>query len=110
MFIIEGLIVSCLGGSVKVDANYHEKTVVAAAVAYLLLPTSISTALYLTPEEKESALLRLQGKTQSTASDRFKYAEPQRPGWVVVGTGADSTVLSSSGKRSSSGPRSAGAC
>jgi hypothetical protein len=48
------------------------KTIVAAAVAYFLLPTSITTASYLTPEEKEFALLRLEGKTQSTASDRFK--------------------------------------
>ncbi|KAK4247142.1 major facilitator superfamily domain-containing protein [Corynascus novoguineensis] len=54
IFIIEGLI-----------------TVVAGAVAYLLLPTSIATASYLTPEEKEFALLRLQGRTQSTGADRF---------------------------------------
>ncbi|KAH6847413.1 major facilitator superfamily domain-containing protein [Chaetomium sp. MPI-CAGE-AT-0009] len=54
IFIIEGLL-----------------TVVSAAVAYLLLPTSIATASYLTEEEKEFALLRLQGHTQSASDDRF---------------------------------------
>ncbi|KAL2024981.1 hypothetical protein VTK56DRAFT_3680 [Thermocarpiscus australiensis] len=54
IFIIEGLI-----------------TVVAAAAAYLLLPTSIITASYLSDEEKQFALLRLQGGTQTTATERF---------------------------------------
>ncbi|KAK4242831.1 hypothetical protein C8A03DRAFT_28830 [Achaetomium macrosporum] len=54
IFIIEGLI-----------------TIVAGTIAYLLLPTSISSASYLSEEEKEFALLRLQGRTQSTSSERF---------------------------------------
>ncbi|AEO68110.1 uncharacterized protein THITE_160239 [Thermothielavioides terrestris NRRL 8126] len=54
IFIIEGLI-----------------TVVAAALAYLLLPTSIATASYLTQEERDFAVLRLQGGARSTSSERF---------------------------------------
>ncbi|KAK4149881.1 major facilitator superfamily domain-containing protein [Chaetomidium leptoderma] len=46
-------------------------TVVVGAVAYFLLPTSIAEASYLTKEEREFALLRLQGRTQSAGSDRF---------------------------------------
>lgn len=41
-------------------------------VAYLLLPTSIVTAPYLTDEEKEYAARRLQGDTGAGTTDRFK--------------------------------------
>ncbi|KAL2176739.1 major facilitator superfamily domain-containing protein [Thermothelomyces heterothallicus CBS 202.75] len=46
-------------------------TVFAAAMAYLLLPTSIATASYLNEEEKSFALRRLQGLTPSARDDRF---------------------------------------
>ena len=55
------------------------KTVVAGVLAYLLLPTNITTASFMSDEEKEFALLRLQGKTQSTTSDRFKYVSESKP-------------------------------
>ncbi|KAK3948900.1 major facilitator superfamily domain-containing protein [Pseudoneurospora amorphoporcata] len=57
IFIIEGLI-----------------TILAGMVAYLLLPTSIVTAPYLTAEEKEYAARRLQGDTgtgRTGTADRF---------------------------------------
>ncbi|KAK4457961.1 major facilitator superfamily domain-containing protein [Cladorrhinum samala] len=72
IFIIEGLI-----------------TVLAGVLSYLLLPTSLATATFLTEEEREFALLRLQGKTSMTGKDerfnpviereeRFKWSEVQR--------------------------------
>lgn len=73
IFIIEGLLVSWQIPGVSVGrGTLTGKTVVAAAVAYLLLPTSIAGASYLTKEEKEFALQRLQGHTQSASDDRFK--------------------------------------
>jgi len=48
------------------------QTVVAGFIAYLLLPTSIATAPYLTEEEKEFALQRLQGYSDSGSPERFK--------------------------------------
>ncbi|KAK4139378.1 major facilitator superfamily domain-containing protein, partial [Dichotomopilus funicola] len=55
IFVIEGLL-----------------TVVCAAAAYLLLPTSVATASYLTPEEKDFALRRLQGQVaHAPGADRF---------------------------------------
>ncbi|KAH6623471.1 major facilitator superfamily domain-containing protein [Chaetomium tenue] len=54
IFVIEGLL-----------------TVVAGAVAYLLLPTSIAEAPYLTREEKDFALQRLEGHTLSASGERF---------------------------------------
>ncbi|KAK3317730.1 major facilitator superfamily domain-containing protein [Cercophora scortea] len=71
IFIIEGLL-----------------TVAISAIAYLLLPTSISTATFLTDEEKEFAKLRIQRHTTSSASDnidtvhekdeQFKWSEVSR--------------------------------
>jgi uncharacterized protein YecE (DUF72 family) len=52
-----------------------EQTFLAGIIAYLLLPTSISSAPYLSEEEKEFALLRLQGRTQATITERFKYVK-----------------------------------
>ena len=46
------------------------KTVVAGAIAYWLLPTSITTASYLSEEERAFAVQRLQGRADT---DRFKY-------------------------------------
>ncbi|KAK3346651.1 major facilitator superfamily domain-containing protein [Lasiosphaeria hispida] len=54
IFIIEGLI-----------------TVVAGGIAYLLLPTSIMAASYLTDEEKDFAARRLEGSTGPSSSRRF---------------------------------------
>lgn len=72
---MEGIIVSltCYLAGAAVVMLTGCKTILAAAVAYLLLPTSIATASYLTEEEKDFALLRLQGGTRAAASDRFKY-------------------------------------
>jgi hypothetical protein len=42
---------------------------VVAGVAYSVLPTSLGTAAFLSEEEKEFALMRLQG---SQGDDRFK--------------------------------------
>ncbi|KAJ4388503.1 hypothetical protein N0V85_007485 [Neurospora sp. IMI 360204] len=54
IFIIEGLI-----------------TILVGMVTYLLLPTSIVTAPFLTEEEKEYAARRLQGATGADTADRF---------------------------------------
>jgi hypothetical protein len=49
--------------------------VVAGIIAYLLLPTNILKASFLTDEEKTFAADRLQGKIQtgSGSPDRFEY-------------------------------------
>lgn len=48
------------------------QTVVAGVIAYLLLPSSILTAPYLTEEEKEFALRRLEGHADSESPERIK--------------------------------------
>lgn len=51
------------------------QTVVAGIIAYVLLPTNILTASFLTEEEKKFATDRLQGKIRSGSGspDRFEY-------------------------------------
>ncbi|KAK3897688.1 major facilitator superfamily domain-containing protein [Staphylotrichum tortipilum] len=46
-------------------------TVVAGALAWMVLPASLGTASFLSKEEREFAVLRLQGRTRATASGRF---------------------------------------
>ena len=86
IFIIEGLLVSnhtqseILAPSL-LDADrgcLMIKTIVAGLVAFVFLPSSIATASYLTPEEKEVATQRLEGRIPSTA-ERFKYIRRSYP-------------------------------
>ncbi|KAK0648728.1 major facilitator superfamily domain-containing protein [Cercophora newfieldiana] len=74
IFIIEGLI-----------------TVVAGVIAYLLLPTNIVTAPFLTEEEKIFAVDRLQGKVRSDAGspDRFDpvHEREEKFKWSEVSRG-----------------------
>ncbi|KAK3936859.1 major facilitator superfamily domain-containing protein [Diplogelasinospora grovesii] len=69
IFIIEGLI-----------------TVAAGLIAYLLLPTSLATAPFLNPEEREFAIQRIQGVLPSSNSERFNTAieQEERFKWSEV--------------------------
>ncbi|KAM7207921.1 Major facilitator superfamily domain containing protein [Naviculisporaceae sp. PSN 640] len=64
-------------------------TVVAGLVAYLLLPSSILTAPYLSQEEKEFAVQRLQGYGDEGSLERFNPAleREEKFKWSEVGRG-----------------------
>ncbi|KAL1873995.1 hypothetical protein VTK73DRAFT_646 [Phialemonium thermophilum] len=69
IFVIEGLL-----------------TVVASAIAFLLLPNGLANARFLTPEEKEYAITRLQGPNSNSSGVENEVAE--KFSWKEVYRGA----------------------